>query len=49
LSPLKRRGKLDDIAGLVAYLVSKEAAYITGETIRVDGGSILYSPDEQHD
>ncbi|MFW5838698.1 MAG: SDR family NAD(P)-dependent oxidoreductase [Bacillota bacterium] len=49
LVPLKRRGKPDDIAGLVTYLVSPDASYITGETIRVDGGLILYGPDEHHD
>lgn len=49
LVPLKRRGKPDDIAGLVTYLVSPDANYITGEIIRVDGGLILYGPDEQHD
>lgn len=46
LVPLKRRGKPDDMAGLVNYLISDEAEYITGETIRVDGGLILYGPDE---
>lgn len=46
LIPLKRRGKPDDIANLVNYLASKEAEYITGETIRVDGGLILYGPNE---
>lgn len=47
LVPLKRRAKPDDIAGLVNYLVSDEAEYITGETIRVDGGLIIYGPDER--
>ena len=46
LVPLKRRGKPDDVAGLVNYIISDEAEYITGETIRVDGGLILYGPDE---
>ncbi len=46
LVPLKRRGKPDDVAGLVNYLISDEAEYITGETIRVDGGLILYGPNE---
>ncbi len=47
LVPLKRRGKPGDIAGLVNYLISDEASYITGETIKVDGGLILYGPDER--
>ncbi|MFU8793708.1 MAG: SDR family NAD(P)-dependent oxidoreductase [Acholeplasmataceae bacterium] len=45
--PLKRRGHPDDVAGLVSYLVSDDASYITGETIKVDGGLILYGPDEK--
>lgn len=46
LVPLKRKGKPDDVAGLVAYLISDEASYITGETIKVDGGLILYGANE---
>lgn len=49
LIPLKRMGKPDDIAGIVSYLVSDEASYITGVTIRVDGGLILYGPNEDPD
>jgi len=37
--PLKRLGVPDDIAPLVAFLVSDAAAYLTGETIAVDGGN----------
>ena len=29
---------LSDVAGLVAFLASADAAYITGQTINVDGG-----------
>lgn len=36
--PLKRLGKPDEIAGLVAYLCSPEACYLTGQTIVMDGG-----------
>lgn len=46
LIPLKRKGKPDDIAGLVEYLISEDANYITGENIKVDGGLILYGPNE---
>jgi NAD(P)-dependent dehydrogenase (short-subunit alcohol dehydrogenase family) len=46
LVPMKRKGKPDDVAGLVEYLVSEDASYITGETIKVDGGLILYGPNE---
>ncbi len=36
--PMKRMGQVEDIANLAAFLASDEAAYITGEVIRVDGG-----------
>jgi len=36
--PLKRMGTPDDVANLAAFLASEQASYITGETIRVDGG-----------
>jgi pteridine reductase len=35
-TPLARLGTPEDVAGAVAYLL--EADYVTGETIRVDGG-----------
>lgn len=35
---LKRAGKPEDVANLVAFLVSDDAAYLTGETIRIGGG-----------
>jgi NAD(P)-dependent dehydrogenase (short-subunit alcohol dehydrogenase family) len=36
--PLGRLGRPDDIAHLVAFLASDLAAYITGQSIFVDGG-----------
>ncbi|MBN1934222.1 MAG: glucose 1-dehydrogenase [Anaerolineae bacterium] len=36
--PLRRFGTPLDVAGLVAFLASNDAGYITGETIAVDGG-----------
>ena len=36
--PLKRLGTPEEIAGLVAYLVSPEAAYVTGSSFFIDGG-----------
>jgi glucose 1-dehydrogenase len=36
--PLGRLGTTDDVASLVAFLVSDEAAYVTGSTYVVDGG-----------
>ncbi|MGH9587690.1 MAG: SDR family NAD(P)-dependent oxidoreductase [Acidobacteriaceae bacterium] len=36
--PLGRLGTVDDVAGLVAFLASDEAAYINGSTFVIDGG-----------
>lgn len=37
-TPLGRLGRTDDIVGAVRFLLSKEAAFITGQTLVVDGG-----------
>lgn len=39
--PMKRAGEGRDVAGLVAFLASQDASYITGQTINVDGGLIM--------
>ncbi len=39
--PLKRMGKVDDIAETVGFLASDSANYITGETIHVNGGMYM--------
>jgi len=39
--PLGRYGKPEDVAGAVAFLVSDAAAYITGQTLNVDGGMVM--------
>ena len=39
--PMKRAGTPEDVAALVAFLASKDACYITGQTINVDGGLIM--------
>lgn len=40
--PLKRMGTVDDIAKLVYFLSSGDAAYITGQIIKIDGGLGLH-------
>jgi NAD(P)-dependent dehydrogenase (short-subunit alcohol dehydrogenase family) len=39
--PLGRAGTADEIAALIAYLVSPAAAWVTGDTISIDGGRHL--------
>ena len=36
--PLKRLGTPEDIAGAAAFLVSEDAAWITGQILNLDGG-----------
>lgn len=40
LIPMRRMGKVDEVAGLVAFLMGKEASYITRQVISVNGGMI---------
>ncbi len=44
--PLGRLGKPEDVSGLVAFLASDDAAYVTGTTFFVDGG-LLWNYQEQ--
>ncbi len=41
MQALKRLAQPDDIGGVIAFLASEDARWITGDTIRVDGGSKL--------
>ncbi|MGC8762193.1 MAG: 3-oxoacyl-[acyl-carrier-protein] reductase [Acidobacteriota bacterium] len=41
LIPLKRFGTPDDVARAVAFLLSEDAAYITGQTLSVNGGMYM--------
>ena len=40
--PMPRPGEADEMAGVVCFLASDDAAYITGQTIFVDGGLTLF-------
>ncbi|WP_037367349.1 SDR family oxidoreductase [Amycolatopsis orientalis] len=44
--PLKRLGVPDDVGGVVAFLLSSDAAWMTGQTVVVDGGGTLASSVE---
>lgn len=40
--PMSRLGKPEEVAGLVAYLASDEAAFLTGANIAVNGGQHMH-------
>jgi NAD(P)-dependent dehydrogenase (short-subunit alcohol dehydrogenase family) len=39
--PMQRLGTIEEIAGVVAFLASQDASYVTGQAIEVDGGEIV--------
>jgi 3-oxoacyl-[acyl-carrier protein] reductase len=41
LIPVSKLGEVDDVANVVAFLVSDDADYITGQVINVDGGMLM--------
>ncbi|MBN8234419.1 3-oxoacyl-[acyl-carrier-protein] reductase [Halobacillus kuroshimensis] len=41
LIPLKRLGEGEDVARVVRFLASEDAAYMTGQTLHVDGGMVM--------
>jgi 3-oxoacyl-[acyl-carrier protein] reductase len=40
-TPLRRLGKPEEIASVIAFLCSDAASFVTGETILVNGGSYM--------
>ena len=40
LVPMNRAGNPDEVAGLIAYLMSEDAGYVTGQVISINGGMI---------
>jgi 3-oxoacyl-[acyl-carrier protein] reductase len=41
---LGRVGEPEDVADLICYLASREAGYITGQLLNVDGGYLAHMP-----
>ncbi len=39
--PLRRLGRPEEVAELIAYLASDAAGYVTGQTVRIDGGLVM--------
>jgi NAD(P)-dependent dehydrogenase (short-subunit alcohol dehydrogenase family) len=44
MHPIGRRGQPNEIAEVIAFLLSDKASFITGETVRVDGGMLALIP-----
>ena len=40
--PLSRFGTVDDVADLAYFLASDNSSYITGQTVSIDGGLLMY-------
>ena len=40
--PIGRFGTVEEVAGMVAFLVSKDAAYILGHALVMDGGYVVH-------
>jgi len=44
MHPLGRRARPEEIAAVIAFLLSDKASFMTGETVRVDGGMLARIP-----
>lgn len=47
IHPLGRVGRAEEVAAVVAYLLSADSAFITGTVIPVDGGRSVWGPDPE--
>lgn len=41
MTPLRRPGTPNEVAGAVHFLVSEAGAFVTGQTLVVDGGTVV--------
>jgi NAD(P)-dependent dehydrogenase (short-subunit alcohol dehydrogenase family) len=39
--PMGRLGRVDEVAGVIAFLLSDAASYMTGQIVSIDGGEIM--------
>ena len=40
--PMRRLGRSEDVASIILFLASEEAAYITGQALNIDGGQVVF-------
>jgi NAD(P)-dependent dehydrogenase (short-subunit alcohol dehydrogenase family) len=41
MTPLRRAGTVEEVAGAVVWLASAAGAFVTGQNIAIDGGTVI--------